>query len=120
MVWIVVRWVLVRCVSGPTTVAARRDLCVGLALAAMWLAIWALYSAYTWTTDPTSVTVQVVRFYLPPLGPIAILGAWLATRIPGREWLTGLVTVAAITLLFTQGTQAFHTMYAAFGVPLND
>ncbi len=120
MVWIVVRWVLVRRVSGPTTVAARRDLCVGLALAAMWLAIWALYSAYTWTTDPTSVTVQVVRFYLPPLGPIAILGAWLATRIPGREWLTGLVTVAAITLLFTQGTQAFHTMYAAFGVPLND
>ena len=120
MVWIVVRWVLVRLVSGPTSVAARRDLCVGLALATTWLAIWALYSAYTWTTDPTSVTVQVVRFYLPPLGPIAILGAWLATRIPGREWLTGLVTVAVITLLFTQGTQAFHTMYAAFGVPLND
>ena len=119
MLWIVVRWISVRRASGPTSAAARRDLCVGLAVAATWLAISALYSTYTWTTDPTSVTVQVVRFYLPSLGPIAILGAWLATRIPGREWLTGLITVAAITLLFTQGTQAFHAMYAAFGVPLN-
>jgi hypothetical protein len=58
-------------------------------------------------------------FYLPALGPIAILGAWPVTRLPGRAWLTGLITVAAITLLFTQGTQAFHAMYAAFGVPLN-
>ena len=119
MLWIVVRWGSVRRASGPTSAAARRDLCVGLALAATWLAIWALYSTYTWTTDPTSVTVQVVRFYLPSLGPIAILGAWLATRVPGREWLTGLITVAAVTLLFAQGTQAFHSMYAAFGVPLN-
>ena len=119
MLWIVVRWVSVRRVSGPIGAAARRDLCVGLALAATWFAIWALYATYTWTTDPTNVTVQFVRFYLPALGPIAILGAWLVTRIPGRAWLTGLITVAAITLLFAQGTQAFHAMYAAFGVPLN-
>jgi hypothetical protein len=119
LLWIVVRWVSVRRASGPTSAAARRDLCVGLSVAATWLAIWALYSTYTWTNDPTSVTVQVVRFYLPSLGPIAILGSWLTTRIPGRDWLTGLITVAAITLLFAQGTQAFHAMYAAFGVPLN-
>jgi hypothetical protein len=119
MLWIVVRWVSVRRASGSTGTAARRDLGVGLALAATWLAIWALYSTYTWTTDPTNFTVQVVRFYLPALGPISILGAWLATRIPGRTWLTGLITGAAITLLFAQGNQAFHAMYAAFSVPLN-
>jgi hypothetical protein len=68
--------------------AARRDLWVGLALTASWFAIWGLYSAYTWTTDPTSVTVQVVRFYLPALGAISLLGAWLVTRIPGRAGLT--------------------------------
>jgi hypothetical protein len=119
ILWIVVRWASLRRASGPTSEIARRDLCVGLALAATWLALWALYSTYTWTTDSTNVTVQYVRFYLPALGPIAMLGAWLVTRTPGREWLTGLITVAAITLLFAQGTQAFHAMYASFGVPLN-
>jgi hypothetical protein len=120
MLWIVVSWFSVRGASGPTSAAARRDLGVGLALAATWLAIWGLYATYTWTTDPSSVTVQVVRFYLPALGPIAILGAWLVTRIPAGEWLTVLITVAAITLLLTQGVEAFHAMYAAFGVPLNN
>ena len=67
-----------------TAALARRDLAVGAALAASWVAIWCLYSAYTWTTDPSSVTVQVVRFYVPAIGAIALLGAWLVTRIPGR------------------------------------
>jgi hypothetical protein len=49
---------------------------------ASWFAIWGLYSAYTWTIDPTSVTVQVVRFYVPAIGAIALLGAWLVTRTP--------------------------------------
>ena len=31
-----------------TSLAARRDLAVGLALAASWLAVWGLYSAYYW------------------------------------------------------------------------
>ena len=82
---------------------ARRDLWVGLALAASWFAIWGLYSAYTWTTDPTNVTVQVVRFYLPAIGAISLLGAWLVTRIPGRAWLAGLTSTAVITALFGLG-----------------
>ena len=97
---------------------ARRDLWVGITLAASWLAIWGLYSAYTWTTDPTSVTVQVVRFYLPAIGGIALLGAWLVTRIPGGAWLRGLTSVTVIAALFGAGVWSFYAMYAAFGVPL--
>jgi hypothetical protein len=119
LVWIVVRWVLLRRAVGQAGEAARRDLSVGAALAASWLAIWGLYSTYTWTTDPTSVTVQVVRFYVPALGAIALLGAWLVTRIPGRARWTGLTSVAVIAALFALGVWSFYAMYAAFGVPLH-
>ena len=119
LAWIIVRWLVLRRAGGEAGAAARRDLWVGLALAASWFAIWGLYSAYTWTTDPTSVTVQVVRFYLPAIGAIALLGAWLVTRIPGRAWLAGLTSTAVITALFGLGVWAFHAMYAAFGVPLS-
>jgi hypothetical protein len=98
--------------------ARRRDLGVGLALAASWLAFWGLYAAYTWTTDPTSVTVQVVRFYVPAIGAISLLGAWLVTRIPDPLWLRGAATVAAVAVLFVLGVTSFYAMYDAFGVPL--
>ena len=119
LTWILVRGLVLRRTDGEAGRSARRDLGVGLALAASWFAIWGLYSAYTWTTDPTSVTVQVVRFYLPALGAIALLGAWLVTRIPGRAWRPGLTSTVVITALFALGVWAFHAMYAAFGVPLS-
>jgi hypothetical protein len=118
LAWIILRWLVLRRADGEAGAVARRDLWVGLTVAASWFAIWGLYSAYTWTTDPTSVTVQVVRFYLPAIGAIALLGAWLVTRIPSRAWLAGLTTTVAITALFALGVWAFHAMYAAFGVPL--
>ncbi|MEP6642391.1 MAG: hypothetical protein ABJB93_10845 [Gaiellales bacterium] len=116
--WIILRWLVLRRAGGVVGTAANRDLCVALALAASWCAIWGLYSAYTWTTDPTSVTVQVVRFYLPAIGAISLLGAWLVTRIPGRAWHSALISTAVIAALFGLGVWAFHAMYAAFGVPL--
>ena len=70
----------------------RRDACVALALAGPWFAIWGLYLAYDWTTDPTEVTVQVVRFYVPAIGPISLLGAWLVTRIRGGSWATAMTS----------------------------
>jgi hypothetical protein len=118
LVWIIVRWLELRRRGGEASAAARRDLCVALALAASWFAIWGLYTMYTWTTDPTSVTVQVVRFYLPAIGSISLLGAWLVTRIPGRPWRPGLAAAAVITATFGLGVWAFHAMYAAFGVLL--
>ncbi len=119
LAWIIVRWLVRRRVDGEAGALARRDLSVGAALAASWFAIWGLYSAYTWTTDPTSVTVQVVRFYVPALGAIALLGAWLVTRIPGRELRAGLTSAAVITAMFGLGVWSFYAMYAAFGVPLS-
>jgi hypothetical protein len=114
-----VRWLVLRGTGGEVGGAARRDLWVGLALAASWFAIWGPYSAYTWTTDPTNSSVSDVRFYLPAIGAIALLGAWLVTRIPGREWSAGLTSTVVITVLFALGVWAFHAMYAVFGVPLS-
>ncbi len=91
---------------------------MGLALATSWFAVWGLYSAYTWTTDPTNVTVQVVRFYLPAIGAISLLGAWLITRIAERAWFVGLTSTVILVPLFVLGVESFHAMYAAFGVPL--
>ena len=118
LAWIILRWLILRRRGGEVGAAARRDLWIGITLAASWLAIWGLYSAYTWTTDPTSVTVQVDRFYLPAIGAIALLGAWLVTRIPGRAWLSGLTSAVVIAALFGVGVWSFYAMYAAFGVRL--
>jgi hypothetical protein len=118
LAWIILRWLILLRRGGEVGAAERYDLWVGITLSASWLAIWGLYSAYTWTTDPTSVTVQVVRFYLPALGAIALLGAWLVTRIPGRVWLRGLTSATVIAALFGVGVWSFYAMYAAFGVPL--
>jgi hypothetical protein len=119
LAWIIVRWLVLRRVGGQAGATARRDLSIGAALAASWFAIWGLYSAYTWTVDPTSVTVQVVRFYVPAIGAISLLGAWLVTRIPGPAWRAGLASAAVITAMFGLGVWSFYDMYRTFGVPLS-
>jgi hypothetical protein len=119
IIWMLVRLVASRDASETTRAHARRDINVGLALTGTWLAIWALYSTYTWTTDPTNARVADIRFYLPAVGPIAILAAWPVTRIPGRAPLAGLIIVVLTALLFAQGTHQFHAMYTAFGVPIH-
>ena len=119
LAWIVVQWLVLHRRGRQAGAAAGRDLAVAVALAASWVAVWGLYSAYTWTTDPTSVTVQVVRFYLPAIGAISLLGAWLVTRIPGRPWPVGVTSTGVLVGLFGLGVWEFHAMYAAFGVPLS-
>jgi hypothetical protein len=119
LAWIVARWFVLRRAGGGVAAAARRDLWVGLALAASWFTIWGLYLAYTWTTDPTSVAIQVVRFYVPAVGAIALLGAWLVTRIPGRARVVGFTTAAVTVAMFCLGVWSFYAMYSAFGVPLS-
>ena len=84
VVWIAVRAATKRSgVSSSTPV--RRDVVVALTLGAGWLSVWALYSAYTWTVDQTigpGNPIHVVRFYVPVVGLIALLAAWLLTRLP--------------------------------------
>jgi hypothetical protein len=119
LVWIAVRRLTLRRTGGEAGAEAGRDLCVGIALAVSWFAIWGLYSMYTWTTDPTNSSVGDVRFYVPAIGPIALLAAWLLTRLRGRIWLKVLNSTAVITVLFGLGVWAFYAMYAEVGVPLH-
>jgi hypothetical protein len=109
--WIIVRRLALRRVRSEDGAVARLDLWVGLAVAASWFAIWGVYSTYTWTTDPTENTLQAVRFYVPAIGAISLLGAWLVTRIPGRAWLAGLTSAAVIFALFGLGVWSFHSMW---------
>jgi hypothetical protein len=100
--WIIVRWVRLRRASGEAG-----------------FAVWGLYSAYFWTAHPHGSTLQVARFYVPALGAISLLGAWLVTRIPGRAWLAGLTSATVIAAMFGLGAWSFHAMKATgIGVPV--
>ncbi|HEY6792584.1 MAG TPA: hypothetical protein VI365_35260, partial [Trebonia sp.] len=103
LAWIIVRRLVLRRVGGHAGVVARRDLWVGLAVAASWFAVWGLYSAYYWTNDPSEDTLQAARFYVPAIGAISLLGAWLVTRIPGRAWLAGMTSAAVVAAMFGLG-----------------
>jgi uncharacterized membrane protein YfcA len=81
-------------------------------LAGAWLAVWALYAAYYWTNDPGEDTLQTVRFYVPAIGPMSLLGAWLVTRIPGRAWRAGVAAAVVVAGAFVLGVWSFHAMVA--------
>jgi hypothetical protein len=110
LAWIIVRRRVLRRVGGQAGAMARRDLWVGVAVAASWFAVWAVYSAYYWTTDPYEDTLQVARFYVPAIGAISLLGAWLVTRIPGRAWLAAVTSAAVVTAMFGLGAWSFRVM----------
>jgi hypothetical protein len=140
LAWIVVRWVVLRRSgskradrgaangrdrqaangrqAGDGRQAAVRDLAVAAALAASWFGVWALYAAYTWTTLPFLSTLQAARFYVPALGAISLLGAWLVTRLPGRAWLAAATSAAVVAVMFGLGIWAYNDMRAfPMGVP---
>jgi hypothetical protein len=108
---IIVVWVRSRRAGGERAALARRDLAVAIALAASWGGIWALYAAYTWTTAGGLSTLQAARFYVPALGPISLLGAWLLVRAPRKLPLAAITTLAVVAALFGLGGWAFHDMY---------
>ncbi len=75
--------------------------------------MWALYASYTWTAQPGGSTLQVARFYVPALGAISLLGAWLVTRLPRRETLpavSALACAAVVAAMFGIGVASFHQM----------
>jgi hypothetical protein len=115
--WIAVRWARLRRTAGEPAARARRDLAVALALAATWFSVWGLYAAYTWTAFPGAGTLQVVRFYVPALGAIALLGAWLliqlGTRLaeyPPRRAPLVLTSAALVVAMFGLGAWSFTAM----------
>jgi hypothetical protein len=116
LAWICARGIRWRRAGTETDGTARPDLAVAVALAASWAAVWGLYAAYTWTTQPGLSTVAAVRFYVPALGPIALLGAWLLARGPllvrsprGTRLAAAAAAAIAITM-FGLGGWAFSDM----------
>jgi len=117
--WIAARWARLRRASGEDATHARTDLAVGLALTASWFSVWGLYAAYTWTAHGGS-TLQVVRFYVPALGAIALLGTWFLVRLGtllatvsatrARRAPLALTSAALVVVLFALGAWSFSAM----------
>jgi hypothetical protein len=115
LAWIAWRRVRLRQADGEQAAIARRDFAVGTALAASWLSVWALYAAYTWTARPGIGTWPTARFYLPAIGPIALLGAQLLVGAPSLVRLSRPASLAAnagaaavVVMLFAFGAWTFH------------
>jgi len=72
---------------------------------------WGLYATYTWTAAAGLSTLQAARFYVPALGAISLLGAWLLVRVPRRPPLVAVTTLAVVAALFGLGGWAFQDMY---------
>ena len=97
-----VGWMAVRAVRSrrPGVDPDRRDVAVAAALAAGWIGIWGLYTAYDWTARAPFMPgddVHLIRFYLPALGLISLLAAWLLAHLP--RWLP----IAALALVIGLG-----------------
>jgi PadR family transcriptional regulator, regulatory protein PadR len=107
LAWIIVRALRQRRAVAERTAAPGRDLAVGLALAASWAAVWSLYAAYTWTEFPGLSTLQAVRFYVPAMAAIALLGAWLITRLPRRESLAAVSCTVLVVPMLGLGLWSF-------------
>jgi hypothetical protein len=110
LAWIAARWMRRRRAGGEPAALARGDLAVGLALAASWLGVWAVYATYTWTAQPFGNTVQVVRFYVPAIGAMSLLAAWLVVRVPGRASLSAVTSAAVVAAMFVLGAWSYNDM----------
>ncbi len=127
LAWIVGRSIRLRLTAPkdevrPSRAVAHRDLAVAAALAAAWAANWSLYFLYHWTAQmgsgggsmggsggapAGSGAVHLVRFFVPAIAPIALLGAWLLARLP--RW----VAAAAVAAFFGLGLWSFTDMAAS-------
>jgi len=96
---------------GEQWAARRLDGVVALSLVAGWAGIWGLYLAYTWTVNQGGANaVHVIRFYLPALGLIALLGAWTLVRLPK------VASFGAAVVALVLGVLSFHGLTAAGGL----
>jgi hypothetical protein len=110
VVAIVIQWMRSRHATPARRSDARRDLVVAAVVTAGWLGMWLLYFNYTWTADMSGGpggggggggTVHLIRFYLPALGLLALLAAWLFTRLHrALSWSVVAVLVVAALLSF--------------------
>jgi hypothetical protein len=110
-IWIATRWIRHRTTISSTQGDSRRDVAVALVLVVGWLATWILYFTYTWTAQMAgrgpggvSDTVHLIRFYLPTLGLLALLAAWLLTK------LTAIIRGGVLVALVLASLFSFYAM----------
>ncbi|MEZ5135536.1 MAG: FxsA family protein [Acidimicrobiales bacterium] len=68
-------------------------------LGAWWLSVWGLYAMFGWTvTNVPAGSHPMIssRFYLPAVGAVGLLAAWLLVRLPA--WV-GVVAIAALLVV---------------------
>jgi hypothetical protein len=111
VIWIAVRWIRRRKEVSLIHTETRRDLAVAGVLVVGWLAMWFLYFTYTWTAlmaghgpGGGSDTVHLIRFYLPTLGLIVLLVAWLLSK------LSALLSWSILVVLLIAGLFSFYAM----------
>jgi hypothetical protein len=128
LVWMVARSVWLRWTAPkdeirPSRAASHRDLAVAAALTAAWWGTWALYFTYYWTAQMGSGpggagggpaggggadnAIHLIRFFVPALAPIALLGAWALVRLP--RW----AALSAVAAFFGLGFWSYADMAAA-------
>ena len=67
-----------------------------------------LYAAYEWTARfPQGSTLQLVRFYLPAIAVMALLGARLLVRFPRAAAMACVAALFALGVWNFAGTHAF-------------
>ena len=124
----------------PSLIADRW---IGLFLLASWAAVWGIYSAYEWTArmgggmsgsmpggfpggmpggamGPAMGTpnYSIVRFYVPAMGAIVLLAAWLIIRLPrvlGVLVIVGLFIAGGAGFLSTVNSQWANQSFGGGG-----
>ena len=62
--------------------SCRQDLVIVASLAGAWFGFWLVYLAYSWTVNQSGAGLHVVRFYVPAISFVALLGAFLISKLP--------------------------------------
>jgi hypothetical protein len=120
--WIAVRAITARRSADPAARAARRrDAVIAAVLGAGWVGFWGLYLCYDWTAHMSAQSnsaIHVIRFYLPALGLIALLAAWLLVRLIRTRAHLGAWSVAALlAALVVAGGWSYQNLVANSAEP---
>jgi hypothetical protein len=117
LIWIVVRLGALTFTHSLESKHARcRDAAVATVLGVGWLMMWVLYLTCTWTAGQLggsshagTITVHVIRFYLPVLGCATLLATGLVSRLRSRlSW-------PVVSALAVAGILSFEAMAGGGG-----
>ncbi len=79
-------------------VSVGQDLAIVLSLGAAWFGFWLVYLAYNWTVNQAGAPLHVVRFYVPGIAFVALLGAFTLSKMP--KTVSHVVAVVVMALAF--------------------